>query len=102
MSENEEIIVLKFEAPTRQSRGFLKRARQAMVFQTAVKDNDLTPKILDGMVDFLSDYIIEPSDRDEAKGLLWDASQDDFEKMLSAVVGGGETSDDPLAKNADS
>ncbi len=77
---------LVFTPPTKETPGFLKRMRKALAFGAALKDNP-TPEAMDDMVAFLADYVTEPADRAEAIDALWDATQEQFEQMLSAITG---------------
>lgn len=85
-----------FDPPDENAPGFLKRLKQALRFQQLMRQGGYTPEDVDGMVDFLLDYVTQPADREEARALLWDASQRDFMAMLEAL--GGESAPDPLAE----
>jgi hypothetical protein len=78
---------VKFQAPDSTTPGFLKRMKRALNFSEQINAGKLNASMIDGLVDFLVDFVIEPKDRDEAKELLLDASQEQFESMLGAVMG---------------
>ena len=78
---------VKFQAPDSTTPGFLKRMKRALSFSEQIQAGKLSAEMIDGLVDFLADFVIEPTDRNEAKLLLLDASQEQFEGMLAAVTG---------------
>lgn len=81
---------LTFTAPGRTEPGYLRRMRKAL----ELKENltkEPTPETLDTLVEFLLPYVTDPSDRGQARDLLWDASQEQFEGMLHAVAGEGRS-----------
>ena len=80
---------LRFEAPTADTPGFLRRTRSAMAFSEKINAGSLSPDLVDEMVDFLAQFITEPEDKEQAKEALLDASQAQFTDMLNAVMGGG-------------
>jgi hypothetical protein len=53
------MATLKFQAPDSNAPGFLKRIRKALYFQQAIQNGQMTADIIDGMVDFLADFVIE-------------------------------------------
>jgi hypothetical protein len=79
---------VKFQAPNATTPGFLKRMKRALSFSEQIQAGKLSAEMIDGLVEFLVDFVIEPINRDEAKDLLLDASQEQFEQMLAAVTGG--------------
>lgn len=79
---------VKFQAPDVTTPGFLKRMKRALSFSEQIQAGKLSADMIDGLVDFLADFVIEPKDRQEVKDLLLDASQEQFEQMLAAVTGG--------------
>lgn len=76
-----------FEPPTKDSPGFLRRMKQALAFQDAINSKKLTEKTLDDMVGFLSAYVKVPENREEARNLLYDASEAQFNEMLQSITG---------------
>lgn len=82
---------VKFQAPDSTTPGFLKRMKRALAFSEQIQAGKLSADMIDGLVEFLVDFVIEPTNRDEAKDLLLDASQEQFESMLAAVTGGSPT-----------
>lgn len=82
-----------FEAPSKDSPGFLRRMKQAIAFQDAINKNQLTEQVLDNMVGFLAAYVKVPENRDEARDLLLDASETQFMEMLQSITGNTEQDD---------
>lgn len=78
---------LVVELPTKETPGFLRRSRAAIAFQNKMKADVVTPEVIDEMIDFLLPMVKEPIDRNEARECLLDASQTQFEEMMSALVG---------------
>lgn len=62
-----------------------------------MKTGQVDGEIITGLADFLLDYVTEPKDRKKAKELILDASQEDFMRMLQAVMGAAGGSSVPLA-----
>lgn len=85
--------ILVFTPPGRETPGYLRRLRRGVALERALKA-EITPELVDEMVLFLLDYVTEPVGRDEAETLLWEANEDDFDKMLSAITGSGEEDED--------
>lgn len=86
MNEKPQII---FTPPSRSTPGYLRRTRQALAFNRAFQSGEMTPELLDNMVEFLLDYVTKP-DRDEARELLFDASEEQFDAMLASFSVGGD------------
>lgn len=82
---------MKIAVPGKDKPGYLKRQRRAVSFSRAFSDRDVTPELLDELVDFLADFVVEPADREQAKELLWDASEEQFSEILAAISGGGSS-----------
>ena len=96
MAEETKLV---FKPPGKDEPGFLRRSREAVRFSTLIR-KDPSVEAIDSMVEFLSQYIIEPQDREEAKELLWDASENQFMDMLAAMKGDDEESD-PIGETED-
>lgn len=77
-----------FNLPDAKTPGYLRRMQKASELAAASKGGELTPEVVGMMVDFLVDFVTEPKDRKEAKEALWDATQEQIDQMLSAVMGG--------------
>lgn len=78
---------LVFKLPDKDTPGFLRRQREAIRFSENLKDNP-TVETVEALVNFLVDYVEEPQDRKEATEALWDASENQFMELLSALSGG--------------
>lgn len=77
-----------FNPPGPDTPGFLRRTRRALELREQMQGGKPTPKTVDDLVEFLLPYVSDPPDRDQARELLWDASEADFKNMLHAVTGG--------------
>lgn len=89
---------IEITIPDKSAPGFLKRQRQALVFQTAFSEAEtnpeiLTPELLDGLVDFICQYVTKPKTKSAAEKLLWEASENELDTIIGAIGGtGGSTS----------
>ena len=81
---------LIFVRPDAEAPGYLRRMRQALEFQEAFKGSNPSPDSVDKLIEFLLPNISEPVDRDEAREALLDASQAQFQELLSVLTGGEE------------
>jgi hypothetical protein len=85
---------LVFTPPDENTPGFLRRQREALKFMQLLK-GDPTVEAVDGMVDFLVEFVTEPADKNEAVEALWDASEAQFNELLGAVLGKADDAEDP-------
>ena len=85
---------LVFTPPDENTPGFLRRQREALKFMQLLK-GDPTVEAVDGMVDFLVEFVTEPADKNEAIEALWDASEAQFNELLGAVLGKADDAEDP-------
>lgn len=88
------MVDLVFNPPDAQAPGFLRRQKKALQFMRAFNVDKPTPEMIDQMVEFLLDYVTEPAERDAARDLLWDASQEQIMTLMRAI-GGGESDGNP-------
>ncbi len=79
---------LKFKVPSKQAPGYFKRVKKAKAFLINLNSPD--PDDVDKCIDFLADFVTQPASRDKAVELLWDASEETFEQLLTAISGGDE------------
>ena len=77
---------LKIETPTRETPGYWKRVKRGVALREEAK-NGMTLELCDRMIDFILPYVVEPADRDEAREVLENLSQDDFENITKAIIG---------------
>lgn len=82
---------LVLELPTKETPGFLRRSRSALIFRDKLTAEKVDPAVFDEMIEFLLPLVKEPKDRGKAKEALWDASQAQFEEILASLTGGGAT-----------
>ena len=87
---------LEFSIPTKDTPGFLRRQKKALEFSKAFSEKQVTPEVLDELVNFLADFVIKPADKEQAKELLWDATEAQLIDLINSING---TNDNvPLAK----
>ena len=79
--------MLKFEFPDKDSKGYLRRQHKIQEL-TAGGENDAA--IFARMVDLLLEFAVEPEDRDEAKELIWDMSEEEYDEAMYAIQEGSE------------
>lgn len=87
MSDPVQIV---FQPPDKNKPGFLKRQKKALQFQRMLNQSDPTPEALDLMVEFLSEFVIEPQGKAEAIEAIWEASEAQWQDMMQALRGSGE------------
>lgn len=88
---------LTINVPTKESPGFLRRMYRATQFQESIKAG-VTPEVIAQMIDFVAEYVVcdPPEKKIEA---LWDISENQFNEILSAVMGGG-ANESPLQQHS--
>ncbi len=87
-------VKLVFDLPTKDSPGYLKRAREAMVFERSMR-GEPSPEAMDNMVAFLTQFVAEPTDPAEKTEALWMASENQFIELLQAIRGGRADGENP-------
>lgn len=83
-----------FKVPDKTTPGYLRRSKKALEFAQKL-GGTATPELIDEMVDFLVDYVSSPTERDAKIEALWDATEEQFGDMLSALTGGGASTVPP-------
>jgi hypothetical protein len=80
---------IQFLVPSRDAPGFLRRQREAIRFSEELTK---TPSIetMDELIEFLLQFVTIPEDRDEAREALLDASQNQFQELLTVLKGSDE------------
>lgn len=79
------MTVIKIEAPSRQSPGYFRRMREGLKLRNMSVTADPDAAIA-GMIEFILPYVTEPVDREQAREALWDASEEQIEQIMDAVV----------------
>ena len=94
--------------PNRQTPGFLRRQRRSLEIGRGVREAQAALKhtqdstdeasalaamegvvnAIDSMIEFVLDYIVEPTDRDEARTLLLDLNEDQYDEILAQIRAG--------------
>lgn len=72
--------------PRRDEKGFLRRQRELIGYQEALRDNPTIAKF-DEFIEWMLPRIIEPADQDEAREALLDASQEELESIGQITAG---------------
>lgn len=78
---------LTFKAPEKDAPGYLPRMYRAAAFMESVSAKTISVKVLDDLIEFLLDFVTQPTDRTEAKAAMMELSEADFESMLGSMVG---------------
>ena len=79
-----------FQLPNKSTPGYLRRVKALTEFQKAQSaESDQLVK-LNAMIEFLSGYVTQPANREEAKEALLDASQEQIDELFALLVGKGE------------
>jgi hypothetical protein len=60
--------------------------REALRFQEMIQEKP-SVQTVDAMIDFILNFVTEPNDKDEAREILLDASEQQFTDMLGAITG---------------
>jgi len=85
---------LVIDVPKSNEKGFLRRQNQLVKFmhsfESAQRNNIYEPDMIEQMVEFLLTFVSEPKDRDEARELLWDLSEDEYMYVMASIRGSGE------------
>lgn len=92
---------IEFTRPDKDTPGHLRRLKMVAKFN-GLKDEDFTLEFYNEMIEFLLAFITKPTDRDEARAILEDASEAEFKQMMTGSVGGGSEDAGPLSTAAQS
>ena len=84
MAELKKVV---FELPDEKKPGYLRRLRNLAEFQKAQKNAKDEVERFEKMCAFLSGYIVEPTDPEEAKEALMDATKEQIDDLF-ALIGG--------------
>ena len=81
--------MVKFEVPSADTPGFLRRQKKLMEFIACPDDS---PDKWELMVAMLMDYVVEPKDKAEAEQAIWDLSEKEYSDTLELISNQGEVS----------
>lgn len=84
MAETKQVV---FELPNDQTPGYLRRMKNLAEFQKAQKNAKDEVERFEKMCAFLSGYIVEPTDPEEAREALMDATKEQIDDLF-ALIGG--------------
>lgn len=83
---------IKFNIPDSNAPGFLRRQKRALEFQQKFKPENMSPELVDDIIDFLADFVTEPVKMEDRKEALLDATQEQFEQLIKSIIGQSEIS----------
>lgn len=89
-----------FNVPSKDSAGFAKRQRRVLELQK-MKLEEPTPETIDQLVDFLA-YYVEAENHEQAMGLMWEASENQWDEMLNALGGASAQIPPPKSETSES
>ena len=84
MAETKQVV---FELPNDQTPGYLRRMKNLAEFQKAQKDAKDEVERFEKMCAFLSGYVKEPADPEEAREALLEATKEQVDELF-ALIGG--------------
>jgi len=84
MTELKKVV---FELPDERTPGFLRRMKNLAEFQKAQKSTIDEIERFEKMCDFLSGYIVEPTDPEDAKEALLDATKEQIDGLFALISG---------------
>lgn len=79
--------MIKIQLPTKDQPGFLRRAKRSIELMQKAADAQHNPDIVDELIEFILDYVIEPEDRNEAREQLLDATEEQFNEIVAQIGG---------------
>ena len=82
-----EVKKVVFELPDEHTPGYLRRMKNLVEFQKAQKESTDEIDRLERMCSFLTGYVKEPRDPEEAKEALMDATKEQIDELF-ALIGG--------------
>jgi hypothetical protein len=85
---------IKIDLPTRETPGYWRRVRRSAALQERMRAG-MSVELCDELIEFLLPFVSVPEDREQAREVLLDANQNDFEKMMKAFTGGGNETTAP-------
>lgn len=82
-------VKLVFHLPDKSEPGYLLRMRRALELNQRINDGSPSAQLIDDLVEFLLDYVREPSNREQARQALYMASEEQILSVFEALRGGG-------------
>ena len=84
MTETKQVV---FELPDEQTPGYLRRMKNLAEFQKAQKSTVDEVERFEKMCAFLSNYVKEPDDPEEAREALMDATKEQVDELFAMIAG---------------
>jgi hypothetical protein len=78
---------LSFTVPDEKTPGYLRRVLAANRFNELMKAGELNSAAYEDLITFLLGFVTEPTDRDEAREALLDATLEQYLELLNQVNG---------------
>lgn len=94
-------VTLVIRTPKRTDRGFLRRQRHALMLKRKTEEGDISPELVDDMVNFILPYVESPRNRAAATELLLDASEEDFNSIITAITATAKGGNTPVPMTSD-
>jgi len=91
--------MIRIEIPSRDTPGFLRRAKKSIELMQKAADPQSNPNIIDDLIEFILGYVIEPADRDEAREQLLDASEAQLGEIIAQIGGLNQNPTSPSPSN---
>lgn len=79
--------MVKFEVPSADTPGFLRRQKKLMEFIACPDDS---PDKWELLATMLMEYVVEPEGSDEAEKAIWDMSEKEYEDAMTLISSQGE------------
>lgn len=84
MTETKQVV---FEVPDERTPGYLRRMKNLAEFQKAQKSTVDEVERFERMCAFLSNYVKEPDDPEEAREALMDATKEQIDGLFAMIAG---------------
>lgn len=95
MTVQQEPVKLVFKLPTKDSPGFMRRMKRFMGIAAMWDGGRRDPQLVDEMITFFADYVVEPPTREQAIDALWDASETQINELMEAFQGNAPSPAEP-------
>lgn len=77
---------IEFTPPNKQTHGYLRRQHKILEFKK-ILHQEPSAEMLEKLVEFFSEFVTIPEDKAAKIEALWDATQEQYENMLTALSG---------------
>jgi len=80
-------VTLKIKLPDKDTKGFLRRSLAASTFTSMIAEKNFSPEYFTNLITFILDFVEKPVDKEEARRLLLDASENEYMQIMDAIRG---------------